>query len=898
MKRVNEYLKRLLLMAASVAMLIAPACSDSEELDTTPEPKPRLELTIKLGATTHNTIVASVTPSIEEAAYYAAIHSADEVGEDLGESLALQLAAADNFANSLRKGAQRVEGTNLNPESDYYVVAFGYDIEKKAMTTDVVLSSKITTQPEPGPTYPGLLTLEIQEESITWRDAYVKVESNDEEMEYIFGVVSKEKFDTEYAENTELIIADCIAQWEHDAIVYSETYPNNTWLDYMMTYQQIGSKTINVREYENVRWSQEYVCYTFGMNDAGEVTALPATAPFRMATPVPSENVITITINQTTDKSVEFTVTTTNDDPYYLTIEQKAYWDRFGEGKEESYDDLVFDQTFHKTDEAIASKVFSGTRTFTQEDLGKTVNGFREYQVAAFGLDNGPTTDVVFSEVFKPGTTHQPEPETAFEVTITDPTWCNATVDVKPLKEGKYMWGGFTKAVWEEKYAADVNQVYEFHKKVWENDAEIYSQSWQQQIQYYDQEGENLGVSAGDIVGAARLAWGTEYVLYFFGIDESTGEMTTQIETHEFSTLAPTPSSNTFAITILATTKSSADFTITPSTNDPYYVTIEKKSSIESWGEEIITKTIPEYDNQLEQRTFTGTQTLTQADLGKSVNGFAEYQVIVYGFENGPTTAVTLSEAFKPGTTHQPESETAFEVTITDPTWCNASVDVKPLKEGKYMWGGFTKTVWEEKYAADTNQVYEFHKKVWENDAEIYSQPWQQQIQYYDQEGENLGVSAGDIVGASRLAWGTEYVLYFFGIDESTGEMTTQIETHEFSTLAPTPSSNTFTITIDAMTRSSVEFTITPTTNDPYYVTIEKKSNVESWGEEIIAKTIPEYDNQLEQRTFTGTQTLTQADLGKTVNGFAEYQVIVYGFENGPTTAVTLSEAFKPADPE
>ena len=900
MKKFLETLKALMLLMASALLLAVPACSESEETDPTPEPEKPLELVIKLGEITHNSILSSVTPSDEEATYYAAIHSAAEVGEDQGAALAQSLIAREDFASLLRTEAQRVTGSELTPESDYYVVAFGYNAEQMKMTSKVVLSDKITTAAAPveEPEYLGELTLEWLEAETTWRDASMKVTSTNQEMEYVFGVYTKERYDAEFAEDPELIVAARIAAWEQDAENYREHYPNDTWVDYMTAYQCVGDNTFSVREWQNLRWSESYVAFVFGMNDEGKQTSPVAVAPFSTQEPTPSENVITITINQTTKESVEFTVTTTTDDPYFLNLDQKAYWDRFGDGEgQSSYDDLVFDQTFHLTDERIAAKVFTGSRTFTQEDLDKTVNGFNEYQIMAFGFENGPTTEVVFSEVFKPGTTHQVEPESAFEITVSEPTWCNATVDVKADPEIKYIAGGFTKAEWEEKYAADpATSLLEKHKATWERMGDRYGETWQQQIQYYAKSGDLTAANATDIIGYARLAWGTEYVIYLFGIDETTGELTTEVQSAEFSTLAPTPSSNTFAVVINSTTKSSVDFTITPSNDDPYYVTIEKKSTIEGW-DNVIASTIPDNDTMLEQRTFTGTQTLTQDDLGKTVNGFGEYQVIVYGFENGPTTEVTLSEAFKPGTTHQPEPETAFAVTVSDATWCDATVDVKLNKETKYIMGGFTKADWDATYAADPNTtVFAKEKAKWERMGDMYGETWLQQIPYYTKSGEMTG-NATAIIGYSRLAWDTEYVIYLFGVDESTGEMTTDVEYTTFKTAAPEASSNTFAITIDGMTRSSVEFTVTPTTDDPYYVTIEKKSTVDGW-DDVIANTLPESDAMLEQRTFTGTQTLTQDDLGRTVSGFYEYYIVVYGFENGPTTEVTLSEAFKPADPE
>ncbi|MBR5819208.1 MAG: hypothetical protein IKY50_04305, partial [Alistipes sp.] len=137
------------------------------------------------------------------------------------------------------------------------------------------------------------------------------------------------------------------------------------------------------------------------------------------------------------------------------------------------------------------------------------------------------------------------------------------------------------------------------------------------------------------------------------------------------------------------------------------------------------------------------------------------------------------------------------------------------------------------------------------------------------------------------------------------GNLITDVVVREFTTLTPQQSSNEFTITINSMTKSSVEFTVTPTNNDQYYVTVEKVGTVSSYGpdqsksyDDLIEYLLPEYENQLNPRLFTGEQTIINTQLNKSVNGFSDYVVVVWGFNNGPTTTVFMSEAFRPADPE
>ena len=160
------------------------------------------------------------------------------------------------------------------------------------------------------------------------------------------------------------------------------------------------------------------------------------------------------------------------------------------------------------------------------------------------------------------------------------------------------------------------------------------------------------------------------------------------------------------------------------------------------------------------------------------------------------------------------------------------------------------------------------------------------------------------VADISALRWSTEYVFFVFGVNAD-GSLATDVVVKEFTTLTPQQSSNEFTITINSMTRSSVNFTVTPTTNDQYYVTVEKVGTLAGYGpgedksyDDLIDYLLPEYETQLTPRLFTGEQTISNSDLSKTVNGFSDYQIVVWGFDNGPTTTVFMSEPFRPADPE
>lgn len=603
----------------------------------------------------------------------------------------------------------------------------------------------------------------------------------------------------------------------------------------------------------------------------------------------------------------------------------------------------------------------------------------------------------------------EPEmPTIALEV--SDITWNNAAISVTPSADVEYILGVMTKEAFAP-YVEDPETLVAARIAEWQETAEQYidmgyDDPWQYYMGYEQRSGERTyDVKYDDIY---NMDWDTEYVAYCFGMNDE-GVQTASVAVKEFRTTAPVPSNNTFTITIDAMTKSSVEFTVEPTTDEPYYVTIETVDVLAPYGpdkensyEDLIKYLTPDYESTIEQRTFAGKQTITNSDLGKSVNGFKTYRVVVWGFENGPTTDVFMSEEFKPAdpvvdfepsiyvdeynyrkviysvipnsnsityyhalhtatevgedggaqlaasliegninanlisgvvqkevevvaesnyyvvvfgynpdtqtmtsevflselitTPAEPGEELTLDVEVTNLAWNGADIYVRPSSDFKYYYECRTRAKFDERYGS----AEAFYQKVydgWASDAASYGDDVATVASWYTNEGSGVA----DI---GQLRWSTDYVFAIFGIDAE-GNLATEVIIKEFTTLTPAQSSNEFTIAINSFTKSSVNFTVTPTTNDQYYVTVEKVGTVSGYGpdqdksyDDLIDYLLPEYENQLTQRLFSGEQTINNSDLSKSVNGFSDYVIVVWGFNNGPTTTVFMSEAFRPADPE
>ena len=735
-------------------MLLTTACNKTEEPAPQPKPEPEteLELTFSAGEVTSTTITYTITPNLEDATYYAQLYAAEELQEERD----IAMKAALMTMEEAYVGTKTIIAEELTAESEYKVLYFGYDAAEKRYTTDYLVSDVIKTTDFK---ISDTITLALVEGSETWRNAYVKVQISDESLEYIFDIMEKSKWEELYAEDPESIVSARIAGWEQDVKDGLESNPTmDTWQKYMAIYQHSNNQTVNASEYYNMYWSTEYVMYAFGMNDEGFQTTEVAVVEFSTATPEASNNKFSVEIGELTASSVAFNVTTTNNDPYFLTIQDKRYVERFfGENAKETWEDMIWDLTFVKTDEQIQDYIFTGSQSLTNADINKNVDTLHEYQVVIWGFNEGPTTEVYVSDVFKPmeeevelnlyltidevtsntititvnantdkvpyyiggitpeefgddygltyisalyGTLTENDlfygtqtltcveltPETeyyfiafgydletgepttdlvyksertmpvaslgdVFTIAVNDIEWRNAQVSVATEYTGTYIYGLFTATEFAE--YADAEAIFEKRKAGWESSAEWYDNTTWQDMMVYDLVSGNTTFNVSEEI--ETLTWGESYVFYCMGVTAD-GEIATDMAVAEFSTLAPEASDCTFEITIDAMTKSSVNFTITPSNPDEqYYVTVQRVSVLNGYGpdttktyDDLIRYLTPDSDYTLESRLFTGEQSLTNSNVGATVSGFYEYRVVVWGFNNGPTTTVFMSDAFKP----------------------------------------------------------------------------------------------------------------------------------------------------------------------------------------------------------------------------------------------------------
>lgn len=391
-----KYLMSILSWAMSASMLLMVACGGEDKPENDAHAK-QLELNLIVDDVTDSTIDFTITPNQDGATYYAKVYLAEELSSERDIAKEAALLVIDQMPSV---GVESFQASDLKANREYQILYFGYNADEKRYTTRYFVSEVVKTSVAE---ITGNLELNVVGGSETWRDALVKIVPSNNDLEYVFGFMSKAEWTQKYAANPNLIIQNRIDGWLYDVECGIDYLPElDTWQKYMQLCQLSGPKTISVAEYYNLRWAEEYVAYAFGMNDDGDTTANVVVKEFATTTPVASANQFSIEIGELTASSVAFTVTTTNDDPYFLTIQDKRYLERFGDGRSESWEDMIFDLTFSKTDMQLSNNIFAGTQTFTNASISKNVDTFHEYQIVVWGFNNGPTTEVYLSDVFHP----------------------------------------------------------------------------------------------------------------------------------------------------------------------------------------------------------------------------------------------------------------------------------------------------------------------------------------------------------------------------------------------------------------------------------------------------------------------------------------------------------------
>lgn len=176
---------------------------------------------------------------------------------------------------------------------------------------EAICNVKVNAEPEG-------FALDIQISNITPNNADFTIVPNDPTKTYYVYGMSKSKFDTE-SNYSELGIFGFEQSWFQFAF-------GDEWISVMLEACHAGTYSGKIKDFNNfICYDTEFVIYAYGFDASGAPTSEVFTQTLTTAPMNPSNNNITVTVNQEFAHGVNATFHTTNDTKYYVSLQKASY---------------------------------------------------------------------------------------------------------------------------------------------------------------------------------------------------------------------------------------------------------------------------------------------------------------------------------------------------------------------------------------------------------------------------------------------------------------------------------------------------------------------------------------------------------------------------------------------
>lgn len=279
-----------------------------------------------------------------------------------------------------------VEPTGLAPESDYYLIAYYYDIDTCERLSDIY-RFKFTTAKVPLGDMDFTFETSVDQNELT---ATVTAPTTYLDAFY-FDVFQKSIVDSECAQlgieparyfelynNT--FVANRLSNSSYTAAGYIQEFCSYVSDDY--TFDCLSDT--------------EYYLYAFAVTEEGLCATVPVFEVVKTDPVEMSDNEFVIIVQDITTMSAKIMWKTVNDDPYIAGYVTKEYWDSLGSTDNQKLQGLL------STMEAPA--VLSGDSTYypgaSEDEAPVYFDPATEYVVFAFGYRGGVVTTDLFSTTF------------------------------------------------------------------------------------------------------------------------------------------------------------------------------------------------------------------------------------------------------------------------------------------------------------------------------------------------------------------------------------------------------------------------------------------------------------------------------------------------------------------
>lgn len=508
-----------LFAAMAVSLCAMVACGDDPVTPVTPQgPEPggfkNFELVVV--DVTKERVDFKVTPK-DEAMSYVVLIAEKEYFDDLGtddrmmdddleffQRMADQKAMTlDAFlATILKRGAFEDSEQGLQPDTEYYLYAYGLTMDGEVLTEmDKVLFR--TDAPDQTDT-----TFAIGLSEISFNSVKVHVVPSDPSALYFVNVFDEDRY-LEFGGNEEAFLAQ---------IAYVRDY----YLGKGATIEQMLANLAQAGErelvFDNLLPNKKHYAYVIGVDREFFANTDVAVEEFSTLSAEEADLAFDIQLSEVTYEGVLGTVTPSNDTDTYICSVQLAEALGWYENEEEFINSIIMDlDLWH-------GGVDASLRTGASEIRYTGLFPETEYVVVCFGWNQAPTTGITTQTFTTEAAGGDPE-EFYATFTVQEITHNSAGVTITPSNGCHYFFDWCDVAYFEEMAAElgsrDAAAAYFIEEEI------VYGSEWfdGDRIGYLTDMGAMLGTAVYPVQG---LQPDTEYVLMVMPLDMTTGEIATE----------------------------------------------------------------------------------------------------------------------------------------------------------------------------------------------------------------------------------------------------------------------------------------------------------------------------------------------------------------------------------
>lgn len=462
---------------------------------------PLLDLTLAVSDVTDVTAKLTITPSDEKETYsYMGITKADyeAAGSDteiIESYVARMQTEADKYGMPLtqylkgyvlKSGTLETQLSALTPETEYFAVAFALD--STGRHNGEIFKSPFTTRKGSGTVD---VTFELKANIENGNVVTMNVKPSDDNVRYYWSCIT-----TAYLEYLGKDLPSAVKHMVDEHIMYGV----DAGLSVEECVDEISSYGEQTYTEEMVR-DTDFILFAVAITEQGGLVSDVASLEFRTENVSASDNVITIEITDVAVDNATLVITTTNDDPYAVAINESSAW--AGMSGEEMANAAITVGNYNP---------LSGDYT----GVARRLTANTDYTVIAFGYQDGQLTTAVTQKMF----TTMPSGNSSdltFQFTITDPTPYGATVTVNPdPANALYFWYTRPSDMEADEVLASIDEIIQNY---------IASGMISSRIDYFKMAG-----SRGPETSTLRsLESDTEYRAFAVGIDETDGSYVTDV---------------------------------------------------------------------------------------------------------------------------------------------------------------------------------------------------------------------------------------------------------------------------------------------------------------------------------------------------------------------------------